>query len=305
MTCPLVVVACNRDIPLLELQAQSIYKYLTPGTNIYIIVNELDTDRWYNEFAKFQHLYSKHKLTVIPASNFDILDSPKASTKYRKWAGWDTQQVLKLAIATVIEDENYLVVDCQNFLVSEFNPIDYVINGKSFYRISNMTMPKDTWQDYTSELGLSIDYPEMCMSICTPIFLNRSLVESLINRQGSLLGFSFWFNKVAKLKSEFMLYLLWAEENGGIDKHHFLINELQDWASPYLRDSQTFKKDFSSYLENLGKHKPHKWTSINFRAWGELSDSQYNQLVVKLQQFGLNPNFESFRAQYQLTLSSI
>lgn len=303
MTCPIVVVACNRDLPLLELQAQSIHKYLPADSKIYIIVNEVDNLTWFAQFEKFKHYYDNHFLTIFQLDDFDIVRSSKVGTKYHAWAGWDTQQMLKLAIASKISDANYLVVDCQNFLIKEFNPTDYIIKETSPYRISNMSMPKETWDSYTHALGIEIDYPSDAMSICTPIFLKTNLVKDLINSQGSLLGFSYWFNNTAKLKSEFMLYLLWAELHGGIDKHHRQVITYNEWANPYLRDSLQFDKDFGDYINFIGQHKPHKWTSINFRAWGDMSDEQYQLLLAKLSNYGLYPNFETFRAQYKLTYS--
>ena len=47
---PVITITCNRDLPLLELQAQSIALYLDKGTPVYIIVNEADTTKWFKEF---------------------------------------------------------------------------------------------------------------------------------------------------------------------------------------------------------------------------------------------------------------
>ena len=58
---PVITITCNRDLPLPELQAQSIALYLDKGTPVYIIVNEADTTKWFKEFDnKIAPYYQNH-----------------------------------------------------------------------------------------------------------------------------------------------------------------------------------------------------------------------------------------------------
>lgn len=299
--CPIVVVSCFNQLALLELQAQSISKHLKGKHDIFIIVNEIDTAPWDSYFKeKIEHYYANHNLHVMHVSDFDIQESPKLRTAGYKWVGWDVQQILKLAISEHITDIGYLVLDCQNFLIREFSTQDYIFDGRLPHRQGHMVMPMDTWNAYNNALSPKILYRNNLLSICTPIFLSTSIVNSLINTKESLFEFSAWFNSVSKIKSEFMLYDIWMKKSKQTDKHYYLA-ERNDWANPYLRDSHEFNEQYAQYMQQLGAHEPHKWTSINYRAWGDLSEHQYAELKTKLAEFNLDPAMDNFRLTYNQT----
>lgn len=298
--CPIVVVSCFNQLALLELQAQSVSKHLRGKHDIFIIVNEIDTAPWDIFFnAHIRHYYADHNLHVLYAKDFDIEESPKYHTAGKKWAGWDSQQLLKLAIAEQLDSIGYLVLDCQNYLIRSFSTQDYIIDNKLPIRIAPMSMPKETWTTYCSELGLDLIYPTESLAICTPIFLHTGIVKSLINSKDNLLEFSKWFNRTTKFKSEFMLYDLWSQAIQATC--HYTIKTVDDWANPYLRDHLEFDIQFEKYMAQLGDHEPHKWTSINYRAWGDMTDNQYRQLKSKLSTFGLDPAMDKFRLTYSQT----
>lgn len=298
--CPIVVVSCFNQLALLELQAQSVSKHLRGKHDIFIIVNEIDTAPWDIFFdTHIRHYYADHTLHVLYAKDFDIEESPKYHTAGRKWAGWDSQQLLKLAIAERLDSIGYLVLDCQNYLIRSFSTQDYIVDNQLPIRISPMSMPKETWTTYCEQLDLALDFPTESLAICTPIFLNTNLVKSLINSKGNILEFSKWFNRTTKFKSEFMLYDLWCQKTEATC--HYIIETVNDWANPYLRDHPEFDSQFERYMAQLGDHEPHKWTSINYRAWGDLSAEQYSKLKTKLATFGLDPAMDKFRLTYNQT----
>jgi hypothetical protein len=293
---PLVTVTCARDLSLLELQAQSICTYLIEHCDIYIVVNEADPTAWQAHFD--QHIrpyYKRHNLTIIYRNQFAINWHNWVPSPRLNWSmGWEQQQLLKLAVAEKLDSVGYLVLDSQNFLIRYFIPhID--IDNQVPYRSGKFVMPLSTWDDYCKELGIAEAYPtDDTLSICTPIFLHTALVQSLLQFKDSLDHFSQWF-KSFKGKSEFILYLLWAEKNGGLEKYHYKID---DWSSPYLRDSDTFDEDFKKFIEFVGVHEPHKWISINHRGWGDMSNQQYDNMLNKLAQYDLKPNFTEYRKYY-------
>lgn len=298
--CPIVVVSCFNQLALLELQAQSISKHLKGKHDIFIIVNELDTTLWDIFFDQnIRHYYSNHSLHVLYAKDFDIEESPKYHTAGRHWAGWDSQQLLKLAIAERINSVGYLVLDCQNYLIKQFSTHDYIVDNQLPIRMAPMSMPEETWNTYCKELGLNLKYPKISLAICTPIFLNTSIVKSLINSKGNVLEFSKWFNRTTKFKSEFMLYDIWRHKISS--DCHYIIDTINDWANPYLRDHPEFDLQFDIYLAQLGDHEPHKWTSINYRAWGDMSEDQYTTLKTKLAKFDIVPALDNFRLTYNQT----
>ena len=299
--CPIVVVSCFNQLALLELQAQSISKHLKGKHDIFIIVNELDTAPWDSYFKeKIEHYYAEHNLHIKYVSDFDIQESPKLRTAGYKWVGWDVQQILKLAISEHITDIGYLVLDCQNFLIKDFCTQDYIVNDTLPMRHSRMVMPIDTWNAYNESIHPPIQFREESLSICTPIFLSTHIVQSLIKSKETLYNFSVWFNSVSKLKSEFMLYDIWMRKKKLHDRH-YNASERNDWANPYLRDHPLFDEQYNQYMAQLGSHNTHKWTSINYRAWGDMSEEQYSALKVKLADFSIVPAMDNFRLTYNQT----
>ena len=291
---PLVTVTCARDLHLLELQAQSIQQHLVASHDVYIVVNESDTIAWFEYFNQnIKHYYKQHNLTIICRDEFDVQWALWVNGKVNNWSsGWVTQQILKLIVANKIPQTAYLVLDSQNFLIKEF---DTVLEDKIPFRPGNFSMPRSTWDGYAKLFGVTYLEPNNdVMSICTPIYLNTEIVDSLIKNFLGTREFSKWFNSIPG-KSEFILYYLWAQTKGLFDMCHY---KTDDWASPYLRDSDTFDEDFKKFIEFVGVHEPHKWVSINHRSWGDMTDKQYNSLLDKLSDYNLNPNFTEYRKYY-------
>ena len=297
---PLVTITCARDLTLLELQAQSLSIHLTENCDVYIVVNEADPTAWQIYFDKYiRHYYWQHNLTIIYRSEFAVnwnswIPSPKLN-----WSmGWEQQQILKLAIAEKLNSVGYLVLDSQNFLIWPWLPTTK-INNQVPYRSGKFVMPLSTWDHYCNELEVIEPYPtDDTLSICTPIFLHTELVQSLIKFKGSLDNFSQWFKSI-KGKSEFILYLIWAIKNGGLEKYHYrVLDSIDGWSGAYLRDSPTFDQDFEAFINFVGVHRPHSWVSINHRSWGDMSDQQYTDTVNKLSKFNLTLNFVEYRTHY-------
>jgi inhibitor of KinA sporulation pathway (predicted exonuclease) len=93
--------------------------------------------------------------------------------------------------------------------------------------------------------------------------------------------------------------LLWAIKNGGLEKYHYRVwDSIDGWSGAYLRDSDNFDTDFESFIKFVGLHKPHAWASINHRSWGDMSNSQYQNTVNKLSEYGLTPDFADYRKHY-------
>jgi hypothetical protein len=86
--------------------------------------------------------------------NFESAWSEWIPSQKNPWSvGWETQQVLKLAISKHLDSVRYLVLDSQNFLVRPWDPAQYgLINGKVPCRIGRSVMPKEIYDDYVSNI---------------------------------------------------------------------------------------------------------------------------------------------------------
>lgn len=294
--CPLITVTCQRDLSLLDLQAQSFDRFLYEGSTIIIIVNEKDPTTW-NEhfFNNIEKWYKRHHYTIFYRKDFDI--DWNLFYKNEPVTGWFRQQILKLAIAEKINQEFYFILDTQNFLVNFWSFKNRFIDGKIPYRSNELGWAETAYNGYAGLLGLSNSNPkDKKMSISTPMYIKTDIVKSILKNHKNLEDFSRWFFQYGEEKSEFALYLAWVEFTGGIDQHYY---EAHNWVHPMLRDSYDFEKDFEYYLEKIGTLPYHRWSSINFRAWLDMTPKQLNNLINKLRMFGLEPNFKKFREEYR------
>jgi len=296
---PVVVVSCVRDLALLELQAQSISKYLDTTNPVFIIVNEQDPDVWFDYFNKhIRHYYAHHQLTILHkqevAGSWDIF----VSHGINPWsAGWQSQQALKLLISTRLNSEAYLLLDSQNFLIRSWSA-NYT-GDRVPYRTGLFVMPVEAHYSYARSLNIN-NPPDPLqtgyMAMCTPFYMHAAMVQELIEFTGGTDKFVAWFAQASAIRSEFMLYALWLYKQGGVDQFHAVV---EDYANPMLRDSKTnFDQKFSLFLKNIGKHLPHAWVSANHRSWGDMNQSQYQALCRRLSHFQLEPKFDDYRSSY-------
>jgi hypothetical protein len=305
---PLVVISCNRDIDMLALQAHSFYTYyeswLTDeqrSADIYIIVNESGSNinLWQEQYStRIAEWLKPFNVKILYKDDFMGDWASWVENKINPWAvGWEVQQLLKLAVAVYIDAPGYLILDSQNFLINSWSTKFYsVIDDKLPYRPASFNMPIDMWNSYCQALDIDISPNNKTLNICTPLFFHTDLVKSLLNSKENLFEFSNWFKSISKSKSEFTLYYLWAEKHGGIEKYHY---EAPSWGGYYLRDHPNFDQEFNHYLSNLKTVARHAWTSINHRAWGDMTDEQYRRLQAELTKMHLYDGyFNDYRANY-------
>jgi hypothetical protein len=279
-----VIIGCERDLALLELQAQSMAEYLPAGQEIILIINEKDPTNFVKGFEKFSHYYNNFALKIFESSTFSFVGGRP----------YVDQQILKLAAAT-ITNNHLLVLDCQNFLCKPYVELP-VFDDKVPYRHAPYAMDERIWHQYSKKLGnnFPINLHNMCLS--TPIYMHNGVIRNLIDTYGGLSEFSLWFYGATVSKSEFALYLQWCEKNHGLHHYHYLESDFFDWGGPYLRDHHDFSSIFDDYLIKLNErigyqgHPKSKdvirhfkpkwcWSSINHRAWGDMTDEQFDRLT--------------------------
>jgi hypothetical protein len=294
---PIITVTCIRDLPLLDLQAQSIFYHLDKSMPVYLIVNEEDTDVWFKIFDEsIRKYYKNHQLTILTKNDFKGAWNTWIPSKINPWAvGWETQQVLKLLIADKIKEKQYLILDSQNFLIRSWTADTY---DKVPARPGHFVMPLEIWEQYSSRLNVTVQQPTSdTISMCTPIFFNTDVVNQLVEHTGGYENFAWWFKTASRIKSEFILYALWLEKLGGVNKYHKMVTVPEDWGNPMLRDCNT-EEEFIFFLDNIGKHHTHAWVSINHRAWGNMTVDQHQRLLDKLETYNLFPKFDEYRSTY-------
>ena len=300
-----VVIGCERDLALLEFQAQSMEKYLTAGQDILLLINEKDTTSFFEGFDKFKYYYNKFNLTIKSLADFD----------FNPINPYVDQQVLKLAAAQCT-DKHLLVLDCQNFLFRPYVELP-ILDEKIPYRSGPYSMHPEIWNQYCNSLGRDIPLGgPYNMSLCTPLYMHNGVIRNLIENFDGLNTFATWFRDASTSKSEFALYSQWCEHQQGVQHYHYLESDYYFWSGPYLRDHPDFDVEFNSYLKQfveriqyqgyqknssiLRNFKPKCcWSSINHRAWGDMSDEQFDRLTSLLNGVMLNTDcLNPYRKNY-------
>jgi Family of unknown function (DUF6492) len=131
MTYTLVTVAHKLDYPLLQLQARSLARYLSPDfmDEIFVVADEgLRGSREWQKPLLTDYGYLADKVHFLDAS--DVAAIPNNID------GWRSQQIMKLMVARVVSSDRYMVLDAKNHLVFPLSP-EFYENGD---RIRSMHM---------------------------------------------------------------------------------------------------------------------------------------------------------------------
>jgi hypothetical protein len=116
----LATVTCNRDIPQLILQAESIQKFLAPCKHV-IIINEENPDldfykRWLSPY------YTRHELEILPRIEYfyPVTGFRKSIAYFGTGVEWRIQQLQKLLLAYTFDDD-YILLDSKNFFIKDIS----------------------------------------------------------------------------------------------------------------------------------------------------------------------------------------
>lgn len=126
----LATVTCNRDLPQLLLQAESVQKFLAPCKHV-IIINEENPDldfykRWLSPY------YTKHELEILPRIEYfyPVTGFRKSIAYFGTGVEWRMQQLQKLLLAYKFDDD-YVLLDSKNFFIKDIS-LEYYENP-NFY----------------------------------------------------------------------------------------------------------------------------------------------------------------------------
>ena len=115
----LVVVTCYRDLYQLHIMFKSIEKYLEPS-KIIIVVNEEDDMKWLTWFDRTKKLLSAHDVKIVYRE--DLIDNNQiARLDWPEPSGWILQNILKLVVSSIVETNEYVLLDSKNFFIRTTN----------------------------------------------------------------------------------------------------------------------------------------------------------------------------------------
>jgi hypothetical protein len=204
MSYSLVTVVHKPDYPLLRLQARSLARYLPSdfADEIYVIANQglNESDGWqlpllrdYGSLADKVRFLDGSQVAAIPSSII----------------GWDSQQILKLMVATVVSSDRYMVLDAKNHLVFPLSAAFYESGDR--IRSIRRTYEGQPMQHYleSSLRYFGIDDDDIVRSFLptiTPFVLPTRVVNALITYIAEREGMPFPLAFSRLRTTEFLLF---------------------------------------------------------------------------------------------------
>ena len=195
----LVVVTCYRDLKPLHIMFRSIKKYLEPA-NIVIIVNECDDMKWLTWYDRNSHLLNNHHVKIIYRKDLIATELHKYSPSLD---GWILQNILKLIVSTIVNTDEYILLDSKNFFIRPTQLQD--INRRAGTNVFNEIGWDIGWiSAVTSRLStpltslISPDCEILLSSAETPYIINTSYARQLVEHFGGIHIFVRWFLTVSE-----------------------------------------------------------------------------------------------------------
>ena len=200
-----VIVTYRKDLSLFERCIQSIAKYgiVAPDIRIIVVVND-DTSL----------ITELVEITNPLSLNIDILHYSKI-TDWNGHIGWDSQQYFKLAVAQLITNTWYLILDSDSFIYQHVLIDSIIIDNQA---VCSWTKCADHHRQHLYNANLIWNNPlsDYSMGDSPPFIMHTNTVKNLLNytnkqwfdfdRQGQLYTF------------EFFLYYSYLEHTGNLDK---------------------------------------------------------------------------------------
>ena len=267
----IVTVVFRKELPILQLQAQSIELYCQNiGTkNIYVIVNDDDSVADQIDPAWWGNLSSLVK--IIPRSTFDCHWSDN---------GWVSQQALKMLGSSLSQNTWSMVLDAKTLFVNTCN-FDNLIDNQSRIYISHLDVYEvfKRSKEITDQL-FDIDLPQQIGPGGVPFFFHNETVREMIKfveaKQTQV--FAEWFQNQGML-TEFILYSGYVYfRDGSFD--HLYSNPMKSGSIINICHSQVGMADI--LLRKMSSSG--SWAvSVHRNAWTQLTPDQqhlYKELLI-------------------------
>lgn len=222
----------NNGCGLIDILFLSLNKFAQPELFdcFYIIVppNEV------NIIERHAAQYDFINISVI--NERDLLP---ALADYSGVGGWIVQQVLKLAVSSIVKTPYYLTFDSDVFCTHPLTEESLLPGGKGLMQFEAKTVHIEWWLSSAYQLGMKTDVSGDGMMV-TPAVLATEVSAALIKE---LSADKYWLEKLLSprmpkslskfhpkfkkrhLWTEYTLYYLYLEKYGLIDKYHVGIPE--------------------------------------------------------------------------------
>lgn len=241
------------DLKRAHILFTSLQTFVAEGTisEIFVLVPAAEVDLVQQEYACWQ------SLNIKVMAEDDLLPEFK---KYPKMRGWRKQQLLKIAIANLVENEFYLTLDADVICLKPLDESKLIIDGKALLQYEQRAQHPKWWKSSARILNMSPDVgpKELGMTV-TPALMSRTLSKKLMqelspNKAGenwvdALCSLhdpanpkNWWIGRFLKLKwTEYSLYYLCAMKLGLLEQFHIIAGTAQTPALLLIHDSHPYE----------------------------------------------------------------
>ncbi len=241
------------DLKRAHILFTSLQTFVAAGTisEIFVLVPAAEVELVQQEYACWQ------SLNIKVMAEDDLLPEFK---KYPKMRGWRKQQLLKIAIANLVENEFYLTLDADVICLKPLDESKLIIDGKALLQYEQRAQHPKWWKSSARILNMSPDVgpKELGMTV-TPALMSRTLSQKLMqelspkkageNWVDALCSLhdpanpkNWWIGRFLKLKwTEYSLYYLCAMKLGLLEQYHVIAGTAQTPALLLIHDSHPYE----------------------------------------------------------------
>lgn len=245
------------DLKRAHILFTSLQTFVAAGTisEIFVLVPAAEVELVQQEYSCWQDLNIK-----VMAED-DLLPEFK---KYPKMRGWRKQQLLKIAIANLVENEFYLTLDADVICLKPLDESKLIIEGKALLQYEQRSQHPKWWKSSARILNMdpNVGPKELGMTV-TPALLSRTLskklmaelspktssakiaqnwVDALCSLHDPANPKNWWIGRFLKLKwTEYSLYYLCAMKLGLLDQFHVIAGTVQTPALLLIHDSHPYE----------------------------------------------------------------
>lgn len=258
-------VVFEEEIPILQVQADSIARYCTKlgVRSIYVILN--DSERHIDKIDKNWWGPLRNHVHILPRTAFSAA-----------WVdnGWVSQQLFKMLGASLSYNTWTMILDAKTIFVREFDPNTIIgADGRlavGYYPTPDVFKPA---QDIVNKF-FNTDVQHVVGPAGVPFFFHNDTVRFMIAETTYRAGKSFplWFQEQGML-TEFVLYSGYVHyKYGGLDKFVNSENHLGKVVNVCHSEVARFDSLFTEMTD------PNTLTvSVHRNAWNQLTPDQRNQ----------------------------
>lgn len=241
------------DLKRAHILFTSLKTFVAAGTisEIFVLVPAVEVELVQQEYACWQ------SLNIKVMAEDDLLPEFK---KYPKMRGWRKQQLLKIAIANLIENEFYLTLDADVICLKPLDESKLIIDGRALLQYEQRAQHPKWWKSSARILNMNADIgaKDVGMTV-TPALMSKTLAQKLMAELSSHKAGENWvdmlcslhdpanprnwsISRFLKLKwTEYSLYYLCALKLGLLDRYHVIAGTVQTPSLLLIHDSHPYE----------------------------------------------------------------